>query len=282
VAGAAAVLVSAKPSASADEIESALVNSGPQVTDSRNSYTLGITRRRLDVNAALTALLGSADTTPPNVTAPVQQFPLGWTLGTTQVPVTISWSGSDAGGIAEFVLMSKTNGSAWARETLSTATATSKTFNLSPGSSYQFIVIARDRAGNWSNQWGFGQQFTVRAHQESSTAIAYSGAWTPISWAPAYGGAMRTSTTQGAGATFTFTGRNVAWVAAKSTNRGQAWVFVDGAYAGTVNTYSATAVGKPIVFSKSWANSGTHTIRVVVLGTSGRPYIDVDAFVVLQ
>lgn len=54
VAAAAAIVAAARPSASADTVRTAVVNSGPLITDARN----GVTVHRLDVYAAVTALVG--------------------------------------------------------------------------------------------------------------------------------------------------------------------------------------------------------------------------------
>ncbi len=86
----------------------------------------------------------------------------------------------------------------------------------------------------------------------------------------------------GAKAKLSFTGRNVAWGAPKSAVRGQAEVWVDGVKETTVDLYSSTTLARRVVFSKSWAFSGSHTVEVRVLGTAGRPRVDVDAFVVLS
>ncbi len=59
-------------------------------------------------------------------------------------------------------------------------------------------------------------------------------------------------------------------------------MYVDGTYVQTVDLYSSSTLSRQVVFSKSWATSGSHTLEVRVLGTSGRPRVDVDAFVVLQ
>lgn len=54
VAAAAAMLVSATPEALASDVRDALVQSGPTIVDARN----GVTRRRLDIHAALQTFLG--------------------------------------------------------------------------------------------------------------------------------------------------------------------------------------------------------------------------------
>jgi hypothetical protein len=59
-------------------------------------------------------------------------------------------------------------------------------------------------------------------------------------------------------------------------------VYVDNVFVETVDLYSATTAPQSIVFRKNWATSGAHTLEVRVQGTSGRPKVDVDAFVRLQ
>jgi hypothetical protein len=59
-------------------------------------------------------------------------------------------------------------------------------------------------------------------------------------------------------------------------------VYVDGELVRTVSTHRPSASPRRIVFTRSWDDVGRHTIRLVVVGTSGRPRVDVDAFVVLR
>jgi hypothetical protein len=65
-------------------------------------------------------------------------------------------------------------------------------------------------------------------------------------------------------------------------NRGLARVYIDGVLVATVDCVASALVGRRIVFAKSWSSSGTHTIRIVVVGTPNRPRIDIDAFEVLR
>jgi subtilisin family serine protease len=278
VAGAVAVLAAAKPGATVTAIESALVNSGPAITDRD-----GRVRRRLDVYSALSTLLGSTstDTTAPSVVAPSQTVGLDWGLGATAVPVTIKWSASDASGINAYDLYASTNGGAWTKQTLTTATATSRSFDLTPGSRYQFAVAARDGAGNWSG-WSYGPTFRVDNYADNNTAIKYSTGWTRSAWTDAYGGTVTAAAAKNASATFTFTGRGVAWVASKATNRGQAYVYVDGVYQGSWELYSATTRPRTVVMTGNWATSATHTVQIVVVGTTGRPTVDIDSLIVLS
>jgi hypothetical protein len=276
VAGAAAVLAAARPSATVSQIESALKNNGPAVTDPWS----GVTRRRLDVAASLAALPAS-DTTPPTVTAPAQTAALNWQLGASVVPVTISWSASDPSGIAAYAVKQSTNGGAWVDVALPSANSKAVTLRLAPGSSYRYIVAARDGAGVWSG-WVSGPTFVLDAHQETSAAITYSGTWTRLAWTSAYGGYQRTASATNAWARIRFTGRGVGWVAPTSTNRGRAYIYVDDVHVQTLDLYSATTVARKIVFVRNWSSAGEHRLAVQVVGTSSRPAIDVDAFIVLR
>ena len=50
----------------------------------------------------------------------------------------------------------------------------------------------------------------------------------------------------------------------------------------TVNLRSTKPVTKVLEFSASWPSNGSHTLKVVVLGTAGHPRVDSDAFVKLR
>jgi hypothetical protein len=56
-------------------------------------------------------------------------------------------------------------------------------------------------------------------------------------------------------------------------------VYVDGHLAGRVSLWSSRLRTRRIVWARSWAESGPHTVRIVVLGTRRHPRVDVDAFV---
>jgi subtilisin family serine protease len=280
VAAAAAIVKAAKPTASVSTIENALTSTGPLVGD-----TNGVTRRRLDVYAAVQQVVGTGtgtgDTTAPTVTVPKQTVTLGSQLGTTTVPITVSWSATDASGVAEYDIYSSTNGAAWVRETLASTTSTSKAFSLTPGNTYQFTVAAKDTAGNWSG-WTNGPSFRVDNYAENNTALVYSTGWTRAAWTSAYGGSLTKASAANASVQFTFTGRGFAWVASKATNRGQAYLYLDGVYQGTWNLYSATTVARSVVSNWSATSSQTHTVKIVVVGSGTAPAVDVDSFIVLK
>jgi hypothetical protein len=55
---------------------------------------------------------------------------------------------------------------------------------------------------------------------------------------------------------------------------------IDGYAADWADLYSATNEPSRAVVTKSWPTSGTHTVKIVVEGTSARPWVDVDRFTV--
>ncbi len=60
-------------------------------------------------------------------------------------------------------------------------------------------------------------------------------------------------------------------------SRGRVAVYIDGAYAVTVDLYAATSSYAQIVFSRSFSAYSSHTIKLVVVGTAGRPLVLLDA-----
>ncbi len=223
----------------------------------------------------------TSDKVAPTVTAPAKRIQAGTTTDNSGVPVTLSWQGSDdSGTVASYQLFAKDGSGQWVQQTLATPTATSVEFRLTPGNSYQFAVKAVDAAGN-ASELTAGALFTVADYDDDSPYVGYFGTWQRIAWAPADGGTLTTSSTAGSYASFSFTGSNVAWVAAQAADRGQANIYLDGAFVTTVDLYSASPVARYVALHGNWAANETHTIAVEVVGTTGRPTIDIDSFVLL-
>lgn len=115
---------------------------------------------------------------------------------------------------------------------------------------------------------------------ETSTAIEYAGAWRMARHGGYAGDKVRYATAKGASATFTFTGRRVAWYGPTGPTRGKAKVYIDGKYAKTVDLHRRTFDPRAALFSRSWSEGGEHTIGIVVVGTSGHPMVAIDEFIV--
>ena len=115
---------------------------------------------------------------------------------------------------------------------------------------------------------------------DASTAIAWSGRWDLASHGGYVDGRVHYATRTGALSTLNFTGWSVAWYGPTGPTRGKARVTIDGGSAGVVDLYSSRFDSHQLLFSRRLATAGKHTITIAVLGTQGRPYVAVDAFVI--
>ena len=226
------------------------------------------------------------DRSAPTANRPKVVIRPGGTLSSTMqsagLPATLSWSAREYGlaGIKDYDVRRSVDGGAFKDLAVDTA-ATSMPITLTPGHTYRFEVRARDKAGNVSG-WVASSSMSAGIVQESNRAIAYTGTWGRAVHAQASGLASRYAATPGASARYAFTGRGIAVVVTRSPVRGAVKVYVDGGYVTTIDTYAESPSHRSIVFSRTWASSGSHTIRLVVVGTAGRARVDLDAFQVLR
>jgi hypothetical protein len=106
--------------------------------------------------------------------------------------------------------------------------------------------------------------------QESDPSIANTTGWDsgPIFqfWS---GGRAMSSSTPGAQATFTFTGRNVRWLGDRSFSGGYARVYLDGVLATTVDTHAPLQEEyQTPLFIATDLPPGTHTLTIEATGTA--------------
>jgi hypothetical protein len=94
------------------------------------------------------------------------------------------------------------------------------------------------------------------------------------------GNGVAWSTTPGATATFTFSGRSVQWIGPVGPTRGRALVRIDGKAVATVSMWSSSFDARRVLFAKRFKTSGRHTLSITVLSSPGHPYVAIDGFVV--
>ncbi len=217
------------------------------------------------------------DATPPKATGPRPALVSGAAVTADGLVVRMVWTGSDAtSGIARYELARSRDGSAWA--TVSTSlTAASTERRLDPGHGYRFRVRAFDRAGN-AGAWVVGPWFRLSAVQEGVSGIRYAGTWRTGTSSSYWGGHTRYATAAGATARIQVSARTFAWIAATGPGRGSAKVYVNGTLVATVNLQSPTLHARRVVFSRSWSTAASRTVVIRVVGTSGHPRVDLDAF----
>ena len=210
-----------------------------------------------------------ADSTAPT-------FPQGPTLAlrtgqvsSSVVPVTLSWRSAD--NVAPRLV--------YLTAPLSRTLGVSGTYSPTarPNVTTTWSMRAQDWAGNSATA---SAAWTPVLLAESGATR--SGTWSTVSSSNYLGGAALTSTAAKASLTWSFTGRSVAFVATRTTTSGQAEIWVDGVKVSTVDLRSSATEYRRIVWTKSWTSSAKHTVKVVVVGTSGRPRVITDGLVYLR
>jgi hypothetical protein len=123
---------------------------------------------------------------------------------------------------------------------------------------------------------------TPTYYQESYRYISWGGTWIRSAATGYAGGAAKFTDERGAWVEFRFTGRSVTWYTLRGPGSGAAAVYIDGAYAKSIDTGSSRFVRSTPIYTRTWSSSGTHTIRIRAWGTAGRPSVVVDQFVVMK
>ncbi|MEV6423804.1 N-acetylmuramoyl-L-alanine amidase [Streptomyces sp. NPDC051662] len=216
-----------------------------------------------------TATVVAETTAPAFTTKPALALRAGL-VNTTAVPLTLNWKASDSAALKEVRLtapVAKTYG----------PTTTSAAHTAKSGAATTWSMTAYDQAGNTAAASVAGTPVIV---QESSAAR--TGSWTTKSSTSYLGGKSLTGSAKNASLSWTFTGRSVAWVVSRASTSGQAYVYLDGTKVATVDLKSATTKYRDAIFTKTWTSSAKHTIKIVVVGTGGRPTITTDGIVYLK
>jgi hypothetical protein len=232
---------------------------------------------------SLASFSDTPDTTPPTITrAPDIRMATGTTLGSA-LPATLSWAGTDnLSGICRYMVQRATGSGAFASLVPPFPTALSMSTSLTPNVKYTYRASAKDCSDNVSSSLA-GPSATVAVVQNSNSLLKYQGSWRRnFRVSDASGGSISYATTKYANVTLNFTGRQIAWVASKSSTRGRAWVYVDGKLLKVVNLYASGMHRRQIVFTRAFATNGPHRIRIFNQATRGHSLIDIDAFVIVR
>ena len=215
----------------------------------------------------------------PTIGPLTQRYIVRQTVGaTTAMRLTWSATDPDGDGVSRYALhYSKDGGTTWTKIRLSSPLSTSAKFNAAVRQPYLIRVKA------WDSLGAFTQSVTAltdRRAQEGNSAITYSGTWRKRTSGSASGGALKSTTSRGDSATFSFEGSSIGFVTQTGPTRGIVRIYVDGTTKPSWRIDLGTNANHPrrLVFSTSWSSVGNHTIRVVLVGTAGRHRLDVDAF----
>ncbi|MGW0419819.1 peptidoglycan recognition protein family protein [Streptomyces sp. NPDC003015] len=216
------------------------------------------------------ALTVVTDTTAPTFsTTPKITLRTG-TVNPTAVPVTLDWKAADSQALKSVSLLSPTTATFGPTTTSSSRTAKSGTASV-------WSMKASDVAGNTRTS---SPSYTPMILQE--TSATKSGSWTSRSSTSYLGGKSYSSGSKNASLTWTFTGKSAAWTVSRAATSGQAYVYVDGTKVATVDLKSSTTKYRDAIWTKSWSSSAKHTVKIVVVGTSGRPTVTTDGLVYIK
>lgn len=221
------------------------------------------------------------DLSAPTTTTPKASLRANTTLNDAMVRVNLTWTGTDAGpaGVASYDVRRSRDGNAYT--TIATGLANpSLVRSLEPGHTYRFQVRARDKAGN-VGAWKSGPLLKPALVQQSSSSITYKGSTTTTSYSKHSGGSQRYLGAAGASATYTTSARSISFVTTRGPSRGSATVYIDGVLAATLDLNAETNTYRFVAFARTWSTVGTHTIRIVSVGTPV-PRVDIDAFGVIR
>ncbi|MBQ1098060.1 peptidoglycan recognition protein [Streptomyces sp. b94] len=208
-------------------------------------------------------------TAPSFTTKPALALRTG-TVNTTAVPTTLSWKAADSAALKEVRLtapVAKTYGPATASASHTAPSGTARTWNMT----------AYDYAGNTASASVIATPVILQ-----ETAAIKSGTWTTKSSSSYLGGKSYSSASKNASLTWTFTGRSAAWVVSRASTSGQAYVYVDGTKVATIDLKSSTTKYREALWAKTWSSSTKHTVKIVVVGTAGRPAITTDGLVYIK
>jgi len=216
------------------------------------------------------------DNIDPIATAPTVHFGTGRVDETA--PLLISWSATDVGtGVASYEVQVSIAGGAFTN--VYTGTGTSATRFTGFGKTLVFRMRATDGEGNVS-AWATAASRKLVAYQRNSTKLTYTGTWTKVTSAGSSDTGYSYTTTLGKRALLTFTGREVIFVAPKTTKSGYAKVYTDGKLIARFNLRASSTQLGQIITKKTWTSSGAHTMRVQNDQAGRRT--NLDAFIVLQ
>lgn len=231
-----------------------------------------------ETDSATVTVSLATDTAPPAITGLSESLP-GQTVGTSTVRARITWAGSDPGsGIANYHVQVSVNGGAYGTIALPSPTATWVDHSLTTGSTYQFRVRAKDRQGNVSAFTAWPPMTPTRI-QDGSTLASYTGPWSTAIHPSASNGRSRYASSASRKVVVRFIGRDVGWVATRTTSSGRADVRIDGVLVGTIQLDRSATAFRQLVLGYHLSTTGWHTIDIRPRG-DGR--VDLDALVVLR
>lgn len=201
-------------------------------------------------------------------------------------PFTVSWGGSNAVTFdVEYTTKVKV-GSNWVlgawKPWLTNTPLKSKVFGasnlpvaLAKGQTYHFRLRSYDM---WLNPSPYVSKYTVVPLDDAYYAFAYAGTWGKGGATGRWASNVHYSSSPGASLTAKSETSQFTVIGDKCAACGQIRVYIDGVLKATVDTRaSGTLVRQPLWTSANLGAPKAHTLKIVVVGTAGRPKVVIDA-----
>ena len=218
----------------------------------------------------------------PAAAPPAASLVRGGRTSLTGTPLRLSWAPArDQSPISRYDVGLARAGGNLAVTARTKGSTRSSVVTIPFATTRTYAVRALDRPGNLG-RWAVGRPTRVVAVQETSGTVRRSSGWTSYASANALGGKALRASRAGAWVRVTFTGRAIAVVGPMGPTRGSAQVRLDGGVVGTFSARASVAGSRWILDAIAVDPARSHTLEVRVLGTPGRPRLDVDAFLVLR
>ena len=220
------------------------------------------------------------DTTPPTITKPSVSVATA-TVSTAAFNLALAWTASDAdSGLASVQIRRSVDGAPSTLVATVAPATTSYRASVAPGHTYRFDLRATDVAGNIADSSTGSIRTTM--YNERTSLATYAGTWTTLNSSVFLNGHAKASTRAGASVTVKVVGKGIAWIAPRGPRMGSARIYVDGVNKGIVNLYATTNRYRQVAFQAAWPSNGSHTLRIVLLGPTSHPRVDVDGVIVLR
>ena len=255
------------------------------------------------LGAAIAAFLGSGATAAEDVTGPSLTIPArsAYVIGhVTDDPIFVdgqlwfadrgayrqfTWRASDPSGICRYTVDELHNAEGWYLEAERYSTHATTGRYTYKNDDYEnsddvgrIRVNAYDCAGNVTSM----ERPTNYIKIERDYGPTVPSGWARTTCTCAIGDSMLRTSTRNVSLSTVVNGagrrEHVALVMAKGPGRGKAAIYFDGTLATTIDTYAKVNTNRVVVWDKELAGTANHTVRVVNLATSGRPRIDIDAY----
>jgi hypothetical protein len=245
--------------------------------------------RRVNTSLLLVSTVAEPDAVAPTVTAPVMRFTPGTTAGKSNAAVDISWQATDADGVITRTELQRLVAGVWEPVTLPSPTVASINRRPKFNRDFQYRVRVTDDDG-YQSDWSVGRTYRIGAINERAAAIVRTGKWPIVDRSWAIGGKIRRNsakTTSGRTAALSYSAVQVAWIGPRGASSGVASVQLDGALAGTVTLTRNTLLARAVLFlgpaldETTFTVAPTRSIKLTNVSARTRPYVDLDAFLLL-